>query len=125
VIPIIGNGRSLLQPVWIEDVVSCFVAALQRPETASRAYEIGGPERFSFEEMVTLVAEAEGVRKPRAHLPVTMMRPIVWAMSRIVPSFPLTSDQLTMLLEDNVCDTTAMRADLGVEPASIREHLAA
>ena len=123
VIPIIGGGRSLLQPVWIEDVASCFAAALARPETASRAYEIGGPERLTFEQVVDLVARSEGVAKPRTHLPVAVVRPAVWLLSRTVPNFPLTSDQLTMLLEDNVCDTAEMRAALGVEPISIRGEL--
>jgi NADH dehydrogenase len=123
VIPIIGSGKSLLQPVWIEDVVSCFVAALARPATVGHAYEIAGPETFTFEQIVALVAEAEGVRKRRLHLPVAMVRPAVWMMSRLVRGFPLTSEQLTMLLEDNVCDTSAMREDLGVEPDSIRGHL--
>jgi NADH dehydrogenase len=123
VIPIAGNGMALLQPIWVEDVISCFVGALAKPETAGQAYHLGGPEVFGFEEMVDLVAAAEGIRKPRLHLPVLWLRPLAAVLGRLTPRFPLTSDQLTMLLEDGVCDTTEMREVLGVTPASLREHL--
>lgn len=123
VIPIIGSGESLLQPVWVEDVVSCFVGALSRPETSGRAYDLGGAERITFEQLVDLLAEADGVRKRKLHLPVTPMRAVAWLGSRLIPNFPLTPDQLTMLLEDNVCDIAPMRETFGVEPASLRDHL--
>ena len=123
VIPIAGNGMALLQPIWVEDVISCFVGALAKPETAGQAYHLGGPEVFGFEEMVDLVAAAEGIRKPKLHLPVFWLRPLAAVLGRLTPRFPLTSDQLTMLLEDGVCDTTEMREVLAVNPASLREHL--
>jgi uncharacterized protein YbjT (DUF2867 family) len=123
-IPIIGDGMRLLQPIWVEDVVSCFVGALDDPSTAGRAYALGGPESYGFEQLVDLVAETEEIQTLKVHLPVWLMRPAVWAMSRAFPNFPITSDQLTMLREDNVCDIAEMRATFGIEPASIRDHLA-
>jgi NADH dehydrogenase len=122
VIPIIGDGTSLLQPIWVKDVVSCFIAALAKPDTVGRAYELGGPEAFGFEELMDLLAEAEGIDKHKVHLPAWLMRPAVSVLSRLLPSFPLTSDQLTMLLEDNVCDIREMRETFGVGPASVRDH---
>jgi uncharacterized protein YbjT (DUF2867 family) len=122
-IPIIGDGMRLFQPVWVEDVVSCFVGALDDPSTAGRAYELGGPESYGFEQLVDLVAEAEEIQTLKVHLPVWLMRPVVGVMGRAFPSFPITPDQLTMLLEDNVCDIAEMRETFGIEPASIHDHL--
>jgi NADH dehydrogenase len=122
VIPIIGNGMSLLQPIWVEDVVSCFVAALRKDDTAGHAYELGGPETYGFEQLVDLVAETDGIEKPKVHLPVWLMR-VVARLGGLTSRFPLTPDQLTMLLEDNWCDIAEMRQALGVEPASVRDHL--
>ena len=123
VIPIIGRGLSLLQPVWAADVATCFLAALEKPETEDQAYELGGPETFGFEELVDLVAEEEGIRKPKLHLPAPLVRPVVALLSRLVPSFPLTSDQLTMLLEDNTCEISEMRRIFGLQPARLLDHL--
>jgi uncharacterized protein YbjT (DUF2867 family) len=122
-IPIIGSGKALLQPIWIEDTVSCFVGALARPETAGQAYELGGPERMTLEELVDILAEAEGIRKPKLHLPVALMRAAARIGTALGPRFPLTPDQLIMLLEDNVCDIQPMREAFGIEPAPLRGHL--
>lgn len=123
VIPIIGDGMSLLQPVWVEDVTTCFASALGKPETVGRTYELGGPETFGFEQLVDLAAEAEGISKPRVHVPAALMRPAAATLGRISAKFPVTSDQLAMLLEDNVCDITPMRETFGVQPASLKDHL--
>ena len=124
VIPIVGDGMALLQPVWVEDVVSCFASALDKQETVGQVYELGGPETFGFEQVVDLLAEVEGVRKSKVHIPAALLRPAAAVLGRLTTRFPLTSDQLTMLLEDNVCDNTPMRKTFGLEPASLRDHLA-
>ncbi|MFB3882583.1 MAG: complex I NDUFA9 subunit family protein [Armatimonadota bacterium] len=123
VIPIIGAGTALLQPIWVEDVVSCFVGAHRKDDTAGHTYELGGPETYGFEQLVDIVAEAEGIEKPKLHLPVWMVRPAAALLSHLSARFPLTPDQLTMLLEDNVCDIAGMRQTFGVDPASLRHHL--
>ncbi len=123
VVPVIGDGLALLQPVWARDVARCFLAALEKPETQGQAYELGGPEVFGFVEILDLVAREEGIEKPKIHLPVPLMRPVVGILSRLLPGFPITGDQLIMLLEDNVCDITPMRQVLGVAPARLADHL--
>ncbi len=123
VIPIVGDGMSLVQPIWVEDVVSCFTQAMHRNDTAGHTYELGGPESYGFEQLIDLIAEAAGISKPKIHLPVWMMRPVVTVLSRVSARFPLTSDQLTMLLEDNWCDIEEMRQTFEIEPASLRGHL--
>ena len=69
------------------------------------------------------MAKQEGIRRYKLHLPAPLVRPVVGLLSRLVPRFPLTSDQLTMLLEDNTCDIAEMRRVLGVEPARLQDHL--
>lgn len=123
VTPVIGNGMSLSQPIWVEDVVSCFVDALGKPETMRRFYQLGGQETYGFEQLIDLVAEADGIEKPKIHLPPILVRPVAAVMSRLSPRFPLTPDQLTMLLEDNICDIAEMQEMFGLSPASLRDHL--
>jgi uncharacterized protein YbjT (DUF2867 family) len=123
VTPVIGNGMSLSQPIWVEDVVSCLVDALEKPETIGRFYQLGGPETYGFEQLIDFVAEADGIEKQKIHLPPILVRPVAAVMSRLSPGFPLTPDQLTMLLEDNICDIAEMQEMFGLSPASLRDHL--
>jgi NADH dehydrogenase len=123
VIPIVGNGMSLLQPIWIEDVATCFLAALGNDQTIGHSYELGGPETYGFEQLLDLIAESAGIEKPKPHLPVWLVRLAATALSPLTPRFPLTADQLALLLEDNACDITEMRETFGLAPASLRAHL--
>ena len=123
VTPVIGNGMSLSQPIWVEDVVSCFVDALGKPETIGRFYQLGGPETYGFEQLIDFVAEADGVEKLRVHLPPILVRAVTAVMSRLSRSFPLTPEQLTMLLEDNICDIAEMQETFALTPAFLRDHL--
>jgi len=116
VIPVIGNGRYRMQPVWVEDVAACFSQALQKPETVNRVYEIGGPQPLSYNEMIDVICRVMGRRRLKAHIPVPLVRPVAWLCERLMSKPLLTTDQLTMLLKDNICDIDGMRQDLGVEP---------
>jgi len=123
VVPIIGAGMGLLQPIWIEDVVSCFVGALSDPGTIGRSYQLGGPETFGFEQLVDVLAEGEEVERAKLHVPVALARAAA-ALGRVLPNFPLTADQLKLLLEDNVCDISEMCEVFDLRPAFLRDHLA-
>jgi len=103
--------------------VSCFVEALRKPETIGRFYQLGGPETYGFEQLIDFVAEADGVEKQKIHLPPILVRTVAAVASRLAPSFPLTPDQLTMLLEDNICDIAQMQETFGLAPASLTQHL--
>ena len=125
IIPIIGTGRARLQPTGIDDVTTCFARALDLTETIGQTYELGGPETFTLQEVMEMLARSAGLRKPKVHLPIALLRPAVWLMERLVPNPPLTLDQLTMLQEDNTCDITAMKRGFGIEPARFQDLLAA
>lgn len=104
VVPVIGNGAYRLQPVFVEQVAEAFARALTRDATIGQTYEVGGPRAYPFIEILDLIGAALGKQKVRkVYQPLRMMRPLVACLERL-PFFPLTSDQLRMLEEDNVCD---------------------
>lgn len=122
-VPVIGDGMSLTQPIWVEDVASCFVGALDNADTIGQTYELGGPETVGLEQLLDLIAEAEGVDATKVHFPLWLMKPLTPLLSALSARFPLTPDLLTMLTEDNVCDIEPMRRTFGIEPARLAEHL--
>ncbi|OYY48147.1 MAG: epimerase, partial [Methylophilales bacterium 28-44-11] len=52
------------QPIWVEDVSSCFVNALENPDTYSKTYELGGPQVFTFRELIQKVMSILSVSRP-------------------------------------------------------------
>ncbi len=117
IVPLIGGGKSRLQPVSIDDVCGCVTASLRMAETRMRVFELGGPEKITFAEMTSMIGAILGVKPVTFPAPSFIMKPLVRIMDRF-PNFPLTSDQLTMLLEDNVCDTQEVENVFGFRPAS-------
>jgi uncharacterized protein YbjT (DUF2867 family) len=105
VMPVIGSGNYQMQPVSADDVARCFADALEKPETIGNSYPLCGPDRLSYNEILDTIASAIGKKHLiRVQNPVGLMRLVVPVLQRL-PFFPLTCDQLEMLLEGNVCDT--------------------
>ncbi|MFN2433379.1 MAG: complex I NDUFA9 subunit family protein [Gemmatimonadota bacterium] len=123
VVPIPGDGRNLLQPVWVEDVAACFVQSLERSGARERVFELGGPRAHTLNEIVEQVMRALGARRRTVHVPIPLLRLNAAALERLLPNPPVTRDQLLMLREDNVCDTTAMRDTFDVAMPELSEAL--
>jgi NADH dehydrogenase len=102
VTPIVGDGRSRLQPIWVEDVAEYYARAVDHPAAAGRTFEIGGPEAPTWNEFWERLKRVAGVRRPSVHVPVGLLRAQASLTERL-PGAPVTRDQLTMLeLGDNV-----------------------
>jgi uncharacterized protein YbjT (DUF2867 family) len=123
VTPVIGDGRSRHQPVWVGDVASAFARALERPETTGKRYELGGPQAFTFDELLEEIARNTGRRShPKVHLAAGLMRAQARMLLRhLPPPLRVTPDQITMLLAGTECDIGPMRRELGIDPASMAE----
>jgi len=123
VTPVIGDGRYRHQPVWVGDVAEAFAQALARPETIGKRYELGGPQAFEFNDLLDEIARVTGRRPhPKVHVPVGLMRMQARLLLRhLPPPLRVTPDQITMLVAGTECDVTPMRAELGIDPASMAE----
>lgn len=103
VFPVFGDGQARLQPVAVDEVARCFVAALERPACESQVYELGGPQQLTYDEVLLRMARALGLRRHLLHLPLGVSRVLVAILERL-PGAPITSDQLTMLIEGSTCE---------------------
>lgn len=122
VVPVIDGGKALLQPVSLRNVVEPMARAVTMPETQGRIFEVGGPDRVEFAKLLSLIARHFEVWMNTMKVSSKFMKPVVKMMQRF-KSFPLTMDQMVMLLEDNVCDTKPFVEAFGVELDPYLENL--
>ncbi len=122
-VPVIGSGRSKVQPIYIDDVVMCILKAVTSDCCLNEIYEIGGPDQLSYEEVTVAIADAMGVKRPTVHLPLFFMKSMATISEAVLPKAPVTMDQLIMLQEDTVCNMRDIRDAFGVEPIGFREGL--
>ncbi|HUZ83417.1 MAG TPA: NAD-dependent epimerase/dehydratase family protein [Gaiellales bacterium] len=123
VTPVIGDGRYRHQPVWVGDVAAAFATALERPHTVGRSYQLGGPQLLEFDDLLDEISRVTGRRPhPKLHVPAgVMMLQARLLLHRLPPPLHVTPEQITMLLEGTECDLAPVRADLGLDPASLAE----
>jgi len=124
VLPVIGSGRSRIQPIFIDDVVECIRKIVTSDSYLNEIYKIGGPEELTYEEVTKAIAAALGVDRPVVHMPLFFMRTMAKVAEAVLPKPPVTTDQLIMLQEDNVCSLRDIREAFGVEPVRFKEGLA-
>ena len=109
VIPVIGDGKSMFQPIHLNDVSDSFIKALDDPATtASQTYDLGGPEKMSYEEILDEIASTLGKKKRKIHMPPGLMQMAVSIMNPLpLIEPPVTNQQLKMLKLDNTTDHNA------------------
>jgi NADH dehydrogenase len=122
VIPVPGKGEARFQPIFVDDLVKCFLSILQDPEALGRTYELGGPEHLSYNHLVQDIAAAMGVEKKLVHIPMGLAALGTWILSK-TPYSPATPEQLMLLDTDNICDKDTVKRNFGFDPLPFREAL--
>jgi uncharacterized protein YbjT (DUF2867 family) len=116
---------TLTQPIGIEDLVAYLVAALDLPAGESATYEIGGPDRVSYGDLMREYGKLRGLR--RVMLPVPLLTPrlsSLW-LGLVSPVYARVGRELIDGVRNAtvVEDDRALR-DFSVRPRGIREVLA-
>ncbi|MDA8231992.1 MAG: complex I NDUFA9 subunit family protein [Magnetospirillum sp.] len=117
-IDLFGTGGPVFQPVWVGDVASAIVKAIDDPACAGRIFELGGPRRYSLKEIFELILRDTGRHNLLVPMPfwVAAMQA---ALLQFLPKPPLTPDQVRLLRIDNVVrGGKPGLADLGIAPTA-------
>jgi NADH dehydrogenase len=117
------GGAGHVQPVWVEDVAHCLVAALTAPAAVGKIYELGGPDVLTWPELYRVCQRHIPGARPKRIIAL----PAWWALVLArLPGVPFNRDQVIMSQEDSTCpDSVAtVRRDFGLELAGFEPTLA-
>lgn len=116
-------GGFALSPVHVKDVASAFVGALERPETIRHTYTIGGPDDLSWKQILNILCEVSGKHKLMLPVPAAGPKFAATLLDRYT-WFPISRDQILMLLAGNTCRGDEIFNLCGIEPKPFsEEHL--
>jgi uncharacterized protein YbjT (DUF2867 family) len=122
--PVISGGTRM-QPVYVCDVADAIVACLIDPATHGRLYELGGPQVWTFRELLEFVLKQTRRKRRLVDIPMSIAR-LQAEVMQYLPNKPLTPDQLLMLAHDNVVGPgVAGLAELGIVPTPVELIVAA
>jgi NADH dehydrogenase len=119
-LPLIGGGRTRFQPVYVGDVAAAVAAACAGKARPGTVYELGGPDVVSFRQLLDLVQEWSGHRRPYLRVPFWMAQ-VGAFFSAVLPQGlrPITVDQVRMLMRSSVVDAAAVKEGRTLEGLGI------
>lgn len=127
VLPLIGGGHTMFQPVYVADVAEAIARAVDGKVEGGKVYELGGPSKRSFRDCMDYMLTVVGRKR--------LFVPIPWSIAEIqgsilgaLPGALLTRDQVEMLKTDNVVSSSAEAEgrtiqNLGIEPQAMEAIL--
>lgn len=123
VLPLIGGGHTLFQPVFVGDVAEAIATLVDSTVADGKTYELGGPEKLSFKQILQYILTT--IQRKRLLVPLPFgVASILGAIAGILPKPFLTMDQVLSLKTDNIVSGKAEKEGrtlqgLGITPHSI------
>ena len=123
VLPLIGGGLTYFQPIYVEDIAKSIVVVSEKEEINNSIYELGGPQTFTFKELMKILLKQ--IKKKRFLVPIPFSFAKFQAkILQLLPKPPLTTDQVEMLKYDNiVTNNYPTIKDLKINPKTIESVL--
>jgi hypothetical protein len=110
------------QPIGIEDIVAYLVAALDRPEQESVVYEIGGPDRVSYGDLMREYARQRGLRRVMIPVPVLSPRLSSLWLGLVTPVYAQVGRELIDGVRNpTVVEDDRASRDFDLRPRGVRE----
>ena len=126
-VPVIGSGKSRVQPVSVFDIGRVAALSLMRAESPDATFELGGPEELSMDEILRTVQRVMGKRRPLVHIPAGMMKFFARALA-LLPNPPLTPGAIDFVLMEVKVDPRPAEGYFGIKfeklETGLRRYLA-
>jgi NADH dehydrogenase len=119
-----GNGKTVLQPLWVEDLVTCLIWALDDPETIDKVIDVGGPEYLTFQEIVRLVMQETGLKRALLHLPPPYVRGLTVTLESMIHNLPTTVYWLDYMAVNRTTALDTMPRAFDLMPSRMSQRLA-
>lgn len=122
-LPIPGDGRTLVQPLWVEDLVTCLIWALQNPATINQTYEIGGGEYFTVRQALETLMNVIHARRLLIPLSPPYMRALLVTLDAFTPGFNFPTYWVDYFAVNRTCPVDNLPRTFGLMPARFAYRL--
>jgi NADH dehydrogenase len=119
VMPLVGDGTTKLQPVYVGDVATAVGDAVDGKTRPGATYELGGPEVLTMREIIEIILATTGRERVLVSLPFKLARLQALLLQFAPGALKLTPDQVELLRSDNVVSEAARDAGLTLEGLGI------
>ena len=123
ILPLIGGGKTKFAPIYVNDVAKTIVKVLELNNAEPKTYELGGPENFSFKELMEILLIEIKKKRLLLNLPFNFAKFNSYFL-QMMPNPLLTPDQVELLKYDNIVSGEyPTLKDLGIDGKTIQSIL--
>jgi NADH dehydrogenase len=117
------DGETLLQPIWVEDLVTCLLWSLDNNLTINQTYSIGGPEYLSFKHIVQSVLEQINLRRRLVSVFPPYLRGATVLFESMFPGLPVSVYWLDYLAVNRTCSIDVLPRVFNLLPSRFDHRL--
>jgi nucleoside-diphosphate-sugar epimerase len=122
-VPLPGGGRATVQPVFVDDMVAAFVAAIERPDADGPPIAVAGPEPLTYRAFVETCAAAIGRRAVIVPVPAAAIAAASQAAQAVGIGRLAGAEEFARAGESKAFDVAPLRLRLGVTPRPFAEGM--
>tara|TARA_E500000178_G_C16955687_1_gene723546 strand:- start:111 stop:1055 length:945 start_codon:yes stop_codon:yes gene_type:complete len=100
-LPLIGNGKTKFQPIWVQDLVNIIIENINKNKSSSNIFEVGGEDIITFREIIIEILREIQIKRILINIPFYAANKLAF-FTELLPKPILTRDQVEMLKEDNI-----------------------
>lgn len=122
VVPVIGSGQALLQPIYAQDLAMVVAKATLDSKTIGRVYNVAGKEALRYIDLLRCIAASLGKRRCFIKVPYRIALLAAY-LAELAGNGLLTVERVQRMCEDRSFDYSSATKDLGFAPRSFEEGI--
>ena len=99
VVPVIGDGTTPVYPIYVKDVARCVAEMALREDVKDKAFDLGGPQRLTMDEIIGTVQKVLKRRRLLLHHPAPLMKRLVLPMA-LLPEPILSPGAIDFIVQE-------------------------
>jgi nucleoside-diphosphate-sugar epimerase len=123
VLPILGNGKYLQQPVYVKDLANAIVSAYEKPISIKKAYNVSGAKALTYNEVVDITGKTLGKRVIKIHIPMSLSYNLLKVYGKVSKNPKLKAEQVLRLNENKDFSFEEAKKDLDYKPLCFEEGI--
>jgi uncharacterized protein YbjT (DUF2867 family) len=118
-----GNGQNQVQPLWVEDLITCMLWSMEDDKTRKQTISLGGPEFLSFRRVVEIIMSKIGSRRLLVGITPAYLRALTVIFEQSFKTFPVSVFWLDYLAADRTTGIDSVTRTFGLLPSLFETRL--
>lgn len=117
------EGSTLLQPIWVEDLVTCMILAAEDEKKVNRIIPIGGIESIPYADIVKIIMKQTGISRTLVSVTPESLRRLTLWIEQIYHKFPISIFWLDELAVDRITNLDVVPREFGLIPSRFKNQI--